>query len=93
MTNAENQHCLAARDGRHRPQRRCHWRIRFHQRSLRDALRDWTYKRSARLQGITDLRQLWQEAVHDETPGVSADDVLGPFERKYQAIAEAASMK
>ena len=60
---------------------------------IRDALRDWTYKRSARQQGITELRQLWQEAMHDETPEVLADEVLDRLERKYQAIAEAASMK
>jgi antitoxin ParD1/3/4 len=59
---------------------------------IRDALRDWTHKRSARQQGITDLRQLWQEAIHDETPEVLADEVLDRLERKYQAITEAAGM-
>jgi len=56
---------------------------------IRDALRDWTYKRNLRQQGVNELRQLWQEARADETPGVSADDVLDRLERKYQAIAEA----
>lgn len=60
---------------------------------IRDALRDWTYKRSARQQGIAELRQLWQEAMHDKAPGVSADEVLDRLERKYQAIAEAAGTK
>ncbi len=60
---------------------------------IRDALRDWTYTRCARQQGITNLRQLWQEAMHDETPGVSANEVLDRLERKYQAIAEAAGTK
>ena len=60
---------------------------------IRDALRDWTYTRCARQQGITNLRQLWQEAMHDETPGVLADEVLDRLERKYQAIAEDAGMK
>ena len=60
---------------------------------IRDALRDWTHKRSARQQGIADLRQLWQEAMPDETLGVSADEVLDRLGRKYQAIAEAAGMK
>jgi len=55
---------------------------------IREALREWTYKRSMRQQGITELRQLWQDAMHDTTPGVSADDVLERLERKYQAIAE-----
>ena len=35
------------------------------------------------------LRQLWQEAMHDKTPGVSADQVLDRLEHKYKAIADA----
>ncbi len=57
---------------------------------IRDALRDWTYKRSLRQQGVTELRRVWQEALNDKTTGISADDVLDRLERKYQAIAEAA---
>jgi len=57
---------------------------------IRDALRDWTYKRSLRQRGVAELRQLWQEAQNDKTSGISADDVLDRLERKYQAIAEAA---
>jgi len=57
---------------------------------IRDALRDWTYKRSLRQQGIGELRQLWQEALNNKTPGISADDVLDRLERKYQSIADAA---
>ena len=57
---------------------------------IRDALRDWTYKRRMRQQGITELRQLWQEAMQDKTPGVPVDEVLNRLERKYQAIAEPA---
>lgn len=56
---------------------------------IRDALRDWTHKRSMRQHGITELRQLWQEAMQDKTPGVSADEVLDRLERKYKAIADA----
>jgi antitoxin ParD1/3/4 len=59
---------------------------------IRDALRDWTYKRTLRQQGMAELRQLWQEALHDKTPGVASDDVLDRLERKYQAIADAAGM-
>ncbi len=55
---------------------------------IRDALRDWTYKRTIRQHGITELRQLWQEAMNDKTPGVSADEVLDRLERKYKAIAD-----
>lgn len=56
---------------------------------IRDALRDWTHKRSLRQQGVAELRQLWQEALADKSPGVSADEVLDRLERKYQAMAEA----
>lgn len=60
---------------------------------IRDALRDWTYKRRMRQQGITELRQLWREAMQDKTPGVPVDEVLNRLERKYQAIADAAGSK
>ena len=56
---------------------------------VRDALRDWTHKRGLRQQGIAELRQLWQEALRDKTPGVPADEVLDRLERKYQAIVDA----
>lgn len=58
---------------------------------IRDALRDWTYKRNLRQQGVAELRKLWQEALQDKTPGIGADDVLERLERKYQAIADTAS--
>ncbi len=57
---------------------------------IRDALRDWTYKRSLQQQGISELRRVWQEALTDKTPGISPDDVLDRLERKYQSIADAA---
>lgn len=56
---------------------------------IRDALRDWTYKRSLCMQGIAELRGVWREVLSDRTPGISADDVLNRLERKYQAIANA----
>ncbi|MFA7243071.1 MAG: type II toxin-antitoxin system ParD family antitoxin [Sulfuricellaceae bacterium] len=58
---------------------------------IRDALRDWTYKRSLRRQGVAELRRVWQEALNDKTPGISPDDVLDRLERKYQSIADATS--
>jgi antitoxin ParD1/3/4 len=58
---------------------------------IRDALRDWTYKRSLRQQGVSELRRVWQEALNDKTSGISADDVLDRLERKYQAIADASN--
>lgn len=59
---------------------------------VRDALRDWTHKRSLRQQGVAELRQLWQEAMQDKSPGVAAEDVLDRLERKYQAIADGAGV-
>ena len=55
---------------------------------IRDALRDWTHKRSLRQQGVAELRAVWQEALEDKTPGVAVDEVLGRLERKYQAMVE-----
>jgi len=55
---------------------------------VRDALRDWTHKRSLRKQGVNELRQLWTQALSDKSPGVSPDEVLDRLERKYQAIAD-----
>lgn len=57
---------------------------------IRDALRDWTLKRSLRHRGIEELRHVWQEALQDKTPGVPVDDVLDRLERKYQALADQA---
>ena len=51
-------------------------------------LRDWIRKRSLRQQGVDELRQVWQAALQDKSPGVSADEVLERLERKYQAIAD-----
>lgn len=56
---------------------------------VRDALRDWTYKRRLQQKGLEELRELWLEARKDNTPGVPAEDVLDRLELKYQAIADA----
>jgi antitoxin ParD1/3/4 len=55
---------------------------------VRDALRDWTQKRSLRQQGIDELRQVWRQALQDDAPNVSAEDVLDRLERKYKALAK-----
>jgi antitoxin ParD1/3/4 len=57
---------------------------------VRDALRDWTQKRSLRQQGVEELRQVWQQAIEDRKPGVPVEDVLDRLERRYQAMADAA---
>jgi antitoxin ParD1/3/4 len=56
---------------------------------VRDALRDWTYKRQLQQNGVEELRQLWQRVRAGKTPGVSVEDVLDTLERKYQAMADA----
>jgi len=55
---------------------------------VRDALRDWTQKRSLRQQGIDELRQVWRQALQDEASNVSAENVLDRLERKYKALAK-----
>jgi antitoxin ParD1/3/4 len=37
------------------------------------------------LQGIKELRKVWQQATEDSSPCVAADEVLDRLERKYQA--------
>ena len=58
---------------------------------VRDALRDWTYKRHLRRKGVEELRRLWRQARARNTPGIPAEDVLKRLERKYQTMAEGAS--
>lgn len=60
---------------------------------IRDALRDWTYKRNLRQQGVAELRRVWQEALKDKTSGIHPDEVLDRLERKYQAIADDANLE
>lgn len=60
---------------------------------VRDALRDWTQKRTLRQQGLDELRQVWRQALQDKTPGVSAEDVLDRLERKYKTLANSATQR
>ncbi len=55
---------------------------------MREALRDWRRKRELQQSGIAELRQLWQEARADKSPGLEPDQVFDELERKYQAIAD-----
>lgn len=50
---------------------------------IREALRDWTYKRNLREQGLADLRKRWLEAVSDDSEGLAPDIVFDGLERKY----------
>lgn len=54
---------------------------------VRDALRDWHHKRQLQQNGLAELRQLWQEARADKSPGLDPDEVFDELERKYQAFA------
>jgi antitoxin ParD1/3/4 len=56
---------------------------------IRDALRDWTHKRKMREQGVAGLRNLWQEAVSDNSEGLDPDPVFDRLESKYDGLAEA----
>ena len=57
---------------------------------VREALRDWTQKRTLRAMGLEELRRVWQQAIEDDSPGVSPHDIIERLERKYQALADAA---
>lgn len=54
---------------------------------VRDALRDWTLKRSLQQHALEDLRRVWQEARSDRRPGIPVSKVLDRLERKYQSLA------
>lgn len=60
---------------------------------IRDALRDWIYKNSLRQKKMSELRQLWKEAISDKTPSSSMDDVFNRLENKYQVMADKADAK
>ncbi len=55
---------------------------------IRDALRDWTLKRSLRRKGIEQLRGVWRQATDHPSPGAPPDEVLDQLERKYGALAD-----
>lgn len=56
---------------------------------VREALRDWSHKRTLREKGLEELRSVWKQALEDNSRGVSPHDVFERLERKYQAIADA----
>ena len=57
---------------------------------VRDALYEWTLKRNLRQESLGELRNLWRQALDDETPGAPVDEMLERLEHKYQAAADAA---
>jgi antitoxin ParD1/3/4 len=56
---------------------------------VRDALREWTYKRKLRAQGLQNLRKQWQEAVGDDSEGLDPGPVFDRLEGKYDGLAKA----
>jgi antitoxin ParD1/3/4 len=60
---------------------------------VREALRDWSHKRALREKGIEELRRVWQQALQDNSPGVSPHDVFERLERKHRANADAAGAR
>lgn len=56
---------------------------------IRDALREWTYRRELRQRGLDELRALWDEAIKDPRPQVSAEEVLTRLRGKYLALVAA----
>jgi antitoxin ParD1/3/4 len=56
---------------------------------VRDALQEWTLKRSLRQRSLDELRNLWRQALEDKTPGTSVDEILDRLEGKYRALADA----
>jgi antitoxin ParD1/3/4 len=56
---------------------------------VRDALRDWTYKRRLREKDLAGLSKLWQEAVSDDSEGLDPEPVFDRLESKYDGLAKA----
>ncbi len=54
---------------------------------VRDALRDWSYKRQLQQHDLNRLKAAWDEAMLDTRPGLTVDEVFGPLLRKYRALA------
>lgn len=55
---------------------------------VRDALRDWTQKRSLQQHALEELRRVWQDARQDARPGVPVVDVLDRLDRKYRSLSK-----
>ena len=60
---------------------------------VREALRDWSHKRRMRDSGLDELRRAWQEAINDNSPGVSPEEVFTRLEQKFKARADSAGDK
>jgi len=55
---------------------------------IREALRDWTYKRNLREQRLAGLRRKWHAAVADDSDGLDPDEVFKRIEARYEGSVE-----
>lgn len=55
---------------------------------IRDALRDWTHKRKLREQSLKGLRNVWQQAVADDSDGIDPEPVFDRLAGKLNRLAE-----
>lgn len=55
---------------------------------VREALRDWAYKRNLREQSVAGLRDHWGESVADDSEGLDPDAVFDRLAKKYKAMPE-----
>jgi antitoxin ParD1/3/4 len=60
---------------------------------VREALRDWTQKRSLRAEGLEELRRVWRQAMENPSPGVDPAEVFDRLHKKYRAKAAARGAK
>jgi Arc/MetJ-type ribon-helix-helix transcriptional regulator len=55
---------------------------------LRDALQELPQKQNMRHRGVDELREVWHQAMKDNSPGVHLKEVLNRLEQKYRALAK-----
>lgn len=57
--------------------------------AVQDAIRNWAHERSApAVTSMDQLRALWKEAVDSDAEYLEPDDVFGPLQAKYEALAK-----
>ena len=56
---------------------------------IREALREWTYRRNLHEQGSAGLRSKWHAAIANDSDGLDPDEVFGRIEAKYEGAVDA----
>jgi antitoxin ParD1/3/4 len=59
---------------------------------IRDAVREWHYKRAVAVYGLDELRRLVQEGA-DSGPSVDANDVFARIKAKYGRLAKSGAKR